>query len=195
MSTTIDDLLKDSLKEVERRKDALLKENEELENTLKQKEIEADKRIAFKEQESLDKINAEFKILESKRNEVIEIQKSILGYEERLSAIKICLENVDSERKKLVEEQELFEDYKTLTQQKFSEIEKSFELREISLKEAETKSAEEVEKFLEFLSSKKESILATEKELESARVALDAREASLKDREKALNTPIETVNG
>lgn len=137
MTSKLEELLKESVMEVERRKNALLTECEQIEQSNKQKESEASKRIEKLESDSLNKISKMNKEAELKIIEADKILKSLEGSEEKLKEINDGLISIGEKNEALKLEREEFEKYKVSENQKLDERVKGIELREKNLTEAQ----------------------------------------------------------
>jgi hypothetical protein len=136
MSSKLEELLQESVREIENRKQALLNECEEIEKTIKNKEDEANKRIAVLEAESKAYISKSNKEADAKLREASDIRKSLEGSEEILKSVSDELEKFDSTRKQLVEDKKIFDEYMVVENQKLDARLKDIELRESKLNEA-----------------------------------------------------------
>jgi len=132
----IEELLQESVKEIEIRKQALLNECEAIEKSIKDKENEANKRISQLEDASRKHIAESNKEADLKLEEAKKISKSLEGSEETLKSIANEFERLDAERKALKDEKASFEIYKTETAQQIDAKLKEIDLRETKLKEA-----------------------------------------------------------
>lgn len=136
MATKLEELLAESVKEIERRKQELLSECEALDKTMKSKEDEANKRIAQIEETSRVYISDAQKEINKKLNEAEAIRKSLDGSDETLKSVENELLRLDAERKALKDEKDSFEAYKSHTEQQLDDKIKNIELRETKLAEA-----------------------------------------------------------
>ena len=136
MSTKLEELLKESVKEIERRKQELLNECEAIEKVIKEKENNANKRISQLEEESEKYIANAQKEADAKLEEAKAIRKSLEGSEETLQSIADGLSKLDTDREALSEERKAFDKHMVQENQKLDEKSKAIELRETKLNEA-----------------------------------------------------------
>lgn len=136
MVSKIEELLQESVKEIENRKSSLLKECEEIQIIIKNKEDDANKRISQLESASAEYISKLNKEAEAKLDQAEKIIKSLEGSNEKLESVSNELKKLDIERASFENDKKSFESYKASVNQKLEEKSKSLELRESKLVEA-----------------------------------------------------------
>ncbi len=135
MSDEINEILNESVKEIERKKRRLLDECSLLEESLKTKEVESSKLLTKNiEEADLYVINKK-KEIDKLYEETLAIRKSLDGSEDTLKSISDGFDKLDADKVQLVSDMKEFENYKQSEHQKIDDRIKEIELREAKLKE------------------------------------------------------------
>ena len=131
----LEELLQESVREIESRKSKLLKECEQIEKDMRDKENEANDRIKLLEDECHEYVAKQNKAADDNLKDILSIRKSLEGSDETLKSVSDELIRLDAQRASFNEDKKLFEAHMVKENEKLDLRFKEIELREAKLSE------------------------------------------------------------